>query len=86
MIITVELIGFGDDRPPTFGDKNRLELDLTAGETLDNALIQAGLTDRTGLSVLINGQLAGGKDPSDFTLEPSDALTVLHAMEGGATA
>ena len=83
MNVEVSLFGFGEDRPPSFGRNDRLELTLDQPATVADALDQAGFPELAGLSAMLNNALVPPRKWQDTPLSDGDALKVLLAIEGG---
>jgi len=81
--VAVSLFGFGDDRPHSFGNKDKLELTLQPKSAVIDALQNAGLANTHGISVMLNNVLVPQGDWANKVLADADALTVLMAIEGG---
>jgi len=82
--IRIDLIGFGQDRPPPFGDHDSLTLSMPDGADLTDALGRAGLDETPGLSVLLNERPVRRENRHRQKLHVDDVVIVMYAMEGGA--
>ena len=83
MKVAVSLFGFGEDRPHTFGNNDKLELTFQPQSAVIDALQSAGLATTHGISVMLNNVLVPQSDWASKVLADTDALTVLMAIEGG---
>ncbi len=82
-MIELRLFGFGDERPPAFGNADRLELDIETPTTPRAILRAAGITDETGLIVMNRDSVIPAQAWDDRIIEDRQQLTLLSAFEGG---
>ena len=62
MSIEVALFGFGEERPPRFGDADRIELSLDTPVTPMNLLAEAGFTETRDLLLVVDGAVVLASD------------------------
>ncbi len=83
MALEIRLVGFGDDRPALFGERDRLELDIDT-PTSPQALLQAlGIDDSTGLVLMNADSVIPARQWRDPVIAARDRITILAAIEGG---
>jgi len=83
MSIEIRLIGFGEDRPPRFNGKNRLQLDVETPTSVRVLLRSAGIEEAPDL-ILMDAETVIHKDHWDEPrIEDHTTLTILSAIEGG---
>lgn len=83
MTIDVRLFGFGDDQPPAFAGKNRLQLDITTPATPRAVLQAVGIVELTGLVLMNHDSVIPGQHWDDRIIDDNAHLTLLSAFEGG---
>ena len=83
MAIELKLIGFGDDRPPRFGGKDRQSFALTTPATPRALLDQAGIDDFTGLVLMDSERVIPEAQWDEPLLQDQSRLTLLSVFEGG---
>ena len=83
MSVTIELVGFGGDRPAAFSGVDRLVVNADVSMAPIDILRDVGLGDGAGLVVLLNGKVASPETLSSGGIMAGDILTVMSALEGG---
>lgn len=83
MAIEITLFGFGEDRPPPFGNKNCLRLDLETPATPWAVLRAAGVDDEAGLVLMNQDAVIPPRHWDERIIQDQDRLTLLSAFEGG---
>ncbi len=83
MAIEIKLVGFGDERPATFGDSNRLELDIATPLQPLALLRQLGIDDFTGIVLMNADSVIPARQWQQAVIASDDRITILAAIEGG---
>ncbi len=83
MTVEIKLVGFGDDRPALFGDRDRLELELDTPASPETMLQALGIADTTGLVLMNADSVIPARQWRDAVIAESDRITILAAIEGG---
>ncbi|MBT8434555.1 MAG: hypothetical protein KJN95_07840 [Gammaproteobacteria bacterium] len=83
MAIEIRLIGFGDDQPPRFNGKNRLQIDLETPTSVRVLLQSAGFEDATGLVIMDTDTVIPLEKWDEPGITNQTTLTILSAFEGG---
>ncbi|MDH3386437.1 MAG: MoaD/ThiS family protein [Gammaproteobacteria bacterium] len=83
MTVEIKLFGFGDERPPCFGDSNTIRLAIETPATPWLLLRALGITDTTGLVLMNADRVIPERQWSEAIVQDSDRLTLLSAFEGG---
>ena len=83
MSIEVCLFGFGDERPPRFGDADRIELSLDVPATPASLLRAAGFTETGDLLLVVDGAVVLASDWERTRIEDGASVRILSAFEGG---
>ena len=83
MAVAIKLVGFGDDRPPRFDEKSRLQLKIETPTSVRDLLSAAGIEESDDL-IAMNSDTVIPRDAWDDQLfADGSSLTVLSAIEGG---
>ncbi len=83
MAVEITLIGFGDERPASFVDGNRLTLDIETPATPRAVIAAAGIADPEGLILMNTVQVIPERQWNQPLIGDRDRLTLLSAFEGG---
>ena len=83
MTIEIRLIGFGDDQPPRFNGKNRLQIDAETPTSVSVLLQASGIEDATGLVVMDTDTVIPLEQWDEPEITNQTTLTILSAYEGG---
>ena len=83
MSIEVSLFGFGDERPPRFGDADRIQLSLEAPIKPLSLLRAAGFSETRDLLLVVDGAVVLASDWEDTCIEDGASVRILSAFEGG---
>ncbi|RLA11331.1 MAG: hypothetical protein DRQ59_10025 [Gammaproteobacteria bacterium] len=83
MAIEIKLIGFGDDQPARFNDKNRLQIELETPTSARVLLQSAGIEDATGLILMDTDTVIPPARWDEPRFDDQTTLIVLSAFEGG---
>ena len=83
MAIEIRLIGFGDDQPPRFNGKNRLQIDVETPTSVRVLLKSVGIEDATGLILLDTDTVIPLEKWDESSITDQTTLTILSAFEGG---
>lgn len=83
MAIEIRLIGFGDDRPPRFGARDRLQLEIETPATPRQILDAVGIDDDHGLVLMNTDRVIPAQHWREAVVQRGDRLTLLAAIEGG---
>lgn len=83
MSIEIRLVGFGDDRPARFNDKNRLQVDAEAPASVRDLLQSAGIGETSDLIAMDSETVIARHRWDEALLHDHATLTILAAIEGG---
>lgn len=83
MSIEIKLVGFGDDRPARFGNRDRIEIEIDTPATPETVLQLLGIDDTTGLVLMNADSVIPARQWQESVVAASDRLTILAAIEGG---
>ncbi len=83
MSVTVKLVGFGDDRPSRFGDKNRLQLEIETPVSVRELLQAAGIEEAGDLIAMDSEIVIAPADWDEPKIQDQTTLTIFAAIEGG---
>ncbi len=83
MAVDIKLVGFGGDRPPLFGARDRLELEIETPATPEAMLRALGIDDTTGLVLMNADSVIPARQWREAVIAASDRITILAAIEGG---
>lgn len=83
MPVEITLIGFGDERPASFGGGNRLRVDIATPATPRAVLSAAGIAEPEGLILMNTVQVIPTRQWDKPLIDDRDRLTLLSAFEGG---
>jgi sulfur carrier protein ThiS len=83
MAIEIRLIGFGDDQPPRFNGKNRLQIDVETPTSVRVLLKSVGIEDATGLILMDTETVIPLEKWDESSITDQTTLTILSAFEGG---
>jgi len=83
MAIEIRLIGFGDDQPPRFNGKNRLQIDVETPTSVRVLLKSVGIEDATGLILMDTDTVIPLEKWDESSITDQTTLTILSAFEGG---
>jgi len=81
--IEISLFGFGDERPATFADGNRLSVAAPAPLSPEALLRAAGFDATEGLVLIVDDTVIPVGDWQRPLIDDGAAVTVLAAFEGG---
>ena len=80
MSIEIKLVGFGDDRPARFGNRDRIEIDIDTPATPDAVLEALGIDDTTGLVLMNADSVIPARQWQQTVVTARDRLTILAAI------
>jgi sulfur carrier protein ThiS len=83
MAIEIRLIGFGDDRPARFDDKNRLQVDIETPTSVRALLQSAGIEEAPDLIAMDSETVIPHAQWDEPRFGDRMTLTILSAIEGG---
>lgn len=83
MAIEIRLIGFGDDQPPRFNGKNRLQIDVETPTSVRVLLKSVGIEDASGLILMDTDTVIPLEKWDESSITDQTTLTILSAFEGG---
>ncbi|MGB5327126.1 MAG: hypothetical protein WBO58_02805 [Gammaproteobacteria bacterium] len=83
MAIEIRLIGFGDDQPPRFNGKNRLQIEVETPTSVRVLLKSVGIEDATGLILMDTDTVIPLEKWDESSITDQTTLTILSAFEGG---
>lgn len=83
MTVDIRLVGFGDERPPRCGSRDRLRLDIDTPATPRQVLDALGIDDDTGLVLMNTDHVIPARRWREAIVQQGDRLTLLAAIEGG---
>ena len=83
MAIEIRLVGFGDERPPRCGARDRLLLDIDTPATPRQVLDALGIDDDNGLVLMNTDHVIPARRWHEASVQRGDRLTLLAAIEGG---
>jgi len=83
MTIEIKLIGFGEDRPPRFDARNRLQVDTETPASVRTLLQLAGIDEAPDLIAMDAETVIPPAQWHEPRIEDRTTLTLLSAIEGG---
>ncbi len=83
MAIEIRLIGFGDDQPPRFNGKNRLQIEVETPTSVRVLLKSVGIEDASGLILMDTDTVIPLEKWDESSITDQTTLTILSAFEGG---
>ena len=83
MSIDIKLIGFGEDRPPRFNGKNRLQVDIEAPTSVRELLQSIGIEEAPDLILMDSETVIHRADWDESRISDHTAVTIMSAIEGG---
>jgi len=83
MAVELKLIGFGDERPPAFGGKDRMQITISTPATPHDILSAAGIDDDIALVLMDQESVIPQQNWDDATIDDRQKLTLMSVIEGG---
>jgi sulfur carrier protein ThiS len=83
MTIEIKLIGFGEDRPPRFDARNRLQVETQTPASVRTLLQLAGVDEAPDLIAMDAETVIPPAQWDQARIEDQTTLTLLSAIEGG---
>lgn len=83
MAVEIKLVGFGDDRPPRFDGRNRLQVEIETPASVRALLRAAGIEEAADLIAMDEITVIPPERWDEREIPDQATLVILSAIEGG---